>query len=531
MKKFLNKAKESFSHHQSNFQSPLQSEKDQVNMSPPTPNDVFRYRYHLGTNLGSIFVLERWLSGSMFLPSASGDSELDAVTAFVRERGVDEARRRWEQYYRDAVTDGDFDWLVNVARCTSIRLPVGWWMMGGDFTRGSPWEEIEGVHAGAWDAVREIVTRARSHGIGVLIDLHGLPGGANSEDHSGTSSGRTELWGNRDNLDLARRVLRFIAREVHNGMEGVIGIQVVNEAVFNATGMYDWYDQVIQTIGEVDESIPIYISDGWDLGRCLNWTTSRSIFGHTKKNPIVVDTHKYYTFDEKDRSRSPQEIIAQIPGELGELDGKEGSLGDRGEAQIIVGEWSCVLDGRTWSRVQPQEKDGLVSQFGHTQSQKWSQRAGGSFFWTYKMDWMDGGEWGFVEQTKRGNIFVPPYLTLSSNDIRNRAQVAQQRRGEMAAAAQQAHEDYWNRTSPGQPFEHWLYGQGWDAGFSDSLAFFTARAEGRMGNAGQGGDKIGCLEIWIKKRMLEADQRGAFKWEWEQGFRSGVKAFESVVGI
>ena len=48
---------------------------------PASIQDILRYRYHHGTNLGSIYVLEKWLHGSMFDNEAAGDSELDAVTA------------------------------------------------------------------------------------------------------------------------------------------------------------------------------------------------------------------------------------------------------------------------------------------------------------------------------------------------------------------------------------------------------------------------------------------------------------------
>lgn len=296
---------------------------------------------------------------------------------------------------------------------------------------------------------------------------------------------------------------------------------------------YAWYEEVIEEIGQVDESIPIYISDGWDLRRAWEWTNKRRLFGGGKRNPVVVDTHRYYTFSESDRNQTPQQIIARIPGELGELDGKEGSLTDRGEAQVIIGEWSCVLDGRTWGRVRPEEKDGFITQFGHAQSQKWQQRAGGSYFWTYKMDWMDGGEWGFVEQTKKGNVISPAFLTLHAQEVRNRIQAAQARRLDVGNAARRSHEEYWNRTCPGKRFEHELYGEGWDVGFSDAQKFFAMRIDGALGGkvAGEGGDKIGCLEIWVKKRLLESGKRGEFVWEWEQGFRTGVGAFYHAVGI
>ena len=53
-----------------------------ISISSPTPLDVLRYRSHHGANLGSIFVLEKWLFPSMFVARAAGDSELDAVTAY-----------------------------------------------------------------------------------------------------------------------------------------------------------------------------------------------------------------------------------------------------------------------------------------------------------------------------------------------------------------------------------------------------------------------------------------------------------------
>lgn len=149
------------------------------------------------------------------------------------------------------------------------------------------------------------------------------------------------------------------------------------------------------------------------------------------------------------------------------------------------------------------------------------------------MDWMDGGEWGFVEQTKKGNLPSPPFLALPAQEVRERARAAQGRREEIARGARQSHEDYWNHMSPGKKFEHALYSEGWGMGFADANKFFIMRADGALGQrvANCGGDKIGCLEIWVKKRLLESGQRGQFVWEWEQGFRAGVKAFNHCVGF
>lgn len=45
----------------------------------PSTKDILRYRYQHGTNLGSIFILEQWLFGSMYDEGVPSSSELDAV--------------------------------------------------------------------------------------------------------------------------------------------------------------------------------------------------------------------------------------------------------------------------------------------------------------------------------------------------------------------------------------------------------------------------------------------------------------------
>ncbi|KAI9679847.1 MAG: Glucan 1,3-beta-glucosidase 3 [Caeruleum heppii] len=504
-----------------------QSDSSSV-IQPPTPNEVLRYRYHHGTNLGSIYVLEKWLSGSMFVEGSTGESELDAVNASLRRDGLDATRQKWEAHWRDAVSEGDWNWLVNAAKCTTIRLPIGYFTLGPAFCNGTPFEgQPAQVYTNAWNSVRAFVGQARSHGIGVLLDFHALPGGANGEIHSGTSSGRAELWGNGRNLDHARDCLVFIAREGRN-MDGVIGVQLCNEAVWEANGMYGWYDSVIGAISGVDPSMPIYISDAWNLTTAIEYCQRKNP-ATSASNPIVVDTHKYYTFDEASKNQSPQQIIGRVGGELGELDGRSGSVQDRGAAQVIVGEYSCVLDGRTWAQVSEAQRPELIQQFGRVQSQRWQERAGGSFFWTYKMDWMDGGEWGFAQQTKSSNILPPSNLRMSSADVNARIGQAEGRRNELHDSAVSQHEKYWSMTSPGQNFEHWRFDQGWNVGFSDAQVFFASRVRG--GLVGEGGDKIGMLDVWVRKRIAESGQGGGFVWEFEQGVRKGVADFYGVVGI
>ncbi|KAI9720822.1 MAG: hypothetical protein M1812_002661 [Candelaria pacifica] len=535
MKTFFDKAKVHLHRAQAQYSSG-QGQQQQVikqydspsAIHPPTPLDVLRYRYHHGTNLGSVFVLEKWLTGSMYVDGAAGDSELDAINASLKKQGLDVTRAKFEEHWENALSDVDFDWLVNTAHCTTIRLPIGYFTLGPSYCNGTPFAGTPSqVYVNAWAAVKKLVSRARSRGIGILLDFHAVPGGANGDIHSGTSSHQAQLWGNSSNLDLAQRCLVYIAQEA-KAMDGLVGIQLCNEAVTGASGMYGWYDSVIGAIGQVDPSVPIYISDAWDLAQALAYSNRKNVVGTGPANGIVADTHKYYTFSDADKAQSPQQIIARVPSELGELMGKEGNVVDHGAAEVIVGEYSCVLDGQTWAKAGSGDKDALVTQFGQVQSKRWQQVAGGSFFWTYKMEWMDGGEWGFAQQTKSGNIPPPSNLYLPADQIQSKLNDAQNQRAKCKNTASSNHNGYWNQASPGQQFQHYRFSDGWDVGFSDALAFFQARLNGL---SGPGGDKIGMLDLWVKKRLVDSGQGGSYVWEYEQGLRQGIQDFYSVARI
>jgi aryl-phospho-beta-D-glucosidase BglC (GH1 family) len=499
---------------------PQHSEPRGIN--EPTPLEIMRYRYHHATNLGSIYVIERWLHPSRFPDGAEGSSELASVKAWVDKIGIEATKQKFEEWWADAVSEEDIQWLVNVAKATTIRLPIGYYdLPWPEFTRGTPFEPYAQVYSGAWHSIRILMSRLRAHSIGVLIDLHALPGGANAQEHSGTNSGRAELWTNSTNRALGVRCCEFLAQDARTGSD-IAGIQLVNEAEWDAPGMYEWYDECIAAISNIDSSIPVIISDGWNLDKAIDWSLRKNSV-KTSQNPVIIDTHYYWAFTDEDKRKSPQQIIGEVWTKLDQLNGKEGSVVDRGAVQVVVGEYSCVLTEDSWAKSNGIPKEELVKQFGQTQSQRYQQRAGGSYFWTWKMDWMPGGEWGFKAQTDAGNI-VPPRLTNFSAEDKDRlvGKARNERDGRMHESVKQ-HIDYWSRTDHNGHYEHDKYIHGWKVGYRDALSFFEGR--------GTQGDKIGMLEMWTLKRLRESGYRGGFTWLFEQGLRKGVQDYYDTVGI
>lgn len=119
-------------------------------IAPPTATDVARYRYAHGTNLGSIFVQEKWLTGAFYPTSCTQTSELAAVTSWFHTEGLEKTRSRYQKFWKEYVSDADLDWLRDVAKCNSVRLPIGYFTLGPAYCSETPFEEVSFVYQNAW---------------------------------------------------------------------------------------------------------------------------------------------------------------------------------------------------------------------------------------------------------------------------------------------------------------------------------------------------------------------------------------------
>ena len=227
--------------------------------------------------------------------------------------------------------------------------------------------------------------------------------------------------------------------------------------------------------------------------------------------------HKYYCFAPDHKTKSPTAIIELVATEGSEIAGYEGA-----EVGTVVGEWSCVLDTKTWALAAPESRDQLVRAFGEAQTARWKALKpvnGGAYFWTAKMAWMDGGEWGFVEQVRRGNVRAPA-VAAAVQKIAGDA-----RFGHAAArdTAVKEHAEYWGKLVK-EEMEHWRFAEGYDVGFSDALGFWE----------GGEGATVGFVNLWTGKRMREhAAKSGGWTsrwlWEFEHGVKRGIRDMEAFV--
>jgi aryl-phospho-beta-D-glucosidase BglC (GH1 family) len=129
LKKFKTEMKSAFNDDKPSYpaqqqqQSQMPISDQPASLQEPSSSDVYRYRYQHGTNFGSIFVLEKWLTGSMY-PENADSAELAAVTGNIKAMGLDAARQKFENHWETYISDSDLDWLANQAHCKFVAYVI-----------------------------------------------------------------------------------------------------------------------------------------------------------------------------------------------------------------------------------------------------------------------------------------------------------------------------------------------------------------------------------------------------------------------
>ncbi len=121
-----------------------------------------------GVNLGGWLALEKWITPGVY----AGLKAEDEYT-LCEELGKAKALARLKKHRETWITADDFQWL-GAHGLNAVRLPVNY----GIALENPPF--ITAVETLDW-AFRT----AKAHGLGVLLDLHGVPGSQNGWDHSG----------------------------------------------------------------------------------------------------------------------------------------------------------------------------------------------------------------------------------------------------------------------------------------------------------------------------------------------------------
>lgn len=366
----------------------VRSEIGKPSFVPYSANEasMYRHRRQVGVNLGSIFILDKKFSPPSLrscVVNGSWESELDFLEACMT---LEQAKEALEDHWSTFVTEKDFEYLASIG-INSVRIPIGYWIV--DIFNNCPFKKYRYVYKTAWNWFLHMVSIAAKYKIGVLVDLHGAPGGQNTLSHCGTSSHRVQFFKN-SNQEQTLKILKKLTVELAP-INNVIGLSVLNEPIDNAS-LPNFYLSAYQTIRQAsDIMLPIYISDVYNTRKYIELIKQNGM------KFVVVDTHfPFDTIQQKNKRRSHK------------VEAKEQKLSlKKSYAQIhgnlIVGEWSAIKNKETLTST----KQG--HDFSESQLEIYTETSSGHYFWNYRTS-DDGDCWSFIYCHKMG-ILPSQYLT------------------------------------------------------------------------------------------------------------------------
>jgi glucan 1,3-beta-glucosidase len=145
------------------------------------PNEPWTIR---GVNLGGLFVLEPWITPSMFyqfLNVQDHNKIAMDMYSFCSALGPKEGRKQLNAHLKKWVNETHLIDLVK-KKITHVRIPIGDWMF-------FPYGPYIGCTDDSMNYLDYILNLCKKHGLKVLLDLHGVKDSQNGLDNSGKTNG------------------------------------------------------------------------------------------------------------------------------------------------------------------------------------------------------------------------------------------------------------------------------------------------------------------------------------------------------
>ncbi|KAH8118016.1 glycoside hydrolase family 5 protein [Phellopilus nigrolimitatus] len=280
-----------------------------------------------GVNLGGWFVLEPWITPSIF-ENTGNDDVVDEFT-LGQLMNSSYAQEILQQHWASWITEDDFK-AIAAAGLNHVRIPLGYWSVP---VNGSA--SVSPYTPGAWPYLLQALNWAKNNSLHVIVDLHGAPGSQNGYDNSGQRTNSPTWATDEGNVNRTIEILTFIAENI-GGMVDVL--ELLNEAAgftsssWAATIRQFWQDGYTAARSAAGPQMKIMIGDAflgvqsWD-----DFLTPPSAEG------VLMDNHQYQIFSVDELSRSQDEHISfacSLNSTLLDF--------DQNNLWTIVGEWSAA---------------------------------------------------------------------------------------------------------------------------------------------------------------------------------------------
>ena len=257
-----------------------------------------------GVGLGNWLLPEGYMWG--FSDQMSSPRQIEA--RFEELVGPERAAEFWRRFRAGFITEAD------VARIASmgfdhVRLP---------FNARGLIDDYGELIADGIAHIDRLVDWCEAHGLWVLLDLHGAPGGQTGTNIDDSVAGKPELFMDEHNRDLTVKLWRAIAMRFRD-RTCIMGYDLLNEPLPNdwqhvyGLDLMELYAELTATIRAVDPQ-HLIMYEG------VHWATEFSLFTAPLDPNSALHFHRYWCAPDRDSMSHVLDARArlQIPIYMGE---------------------------------------------------------------------------------------------------------------------------------------------------------------------------------------------------------------------
>ncbi|CAH0474035.1 unnamed protein product [Peronospora belbahrii] len=275
------------------------------------------------------------------------------------------------------ITEDDIKQIA-AAGVNTLRVPVGFWIIGYDNYDPTNQREIEAYSPGTIMYLDRLIrVWAMKYNVAVLVDVHAAKGSQNGNDHSSPSTPGQILWSEkRENIANTIEVVRFLAARYIND-EAFLGIGLLNEPRGNVSAslLYQYYLDAYQVVRSTGSDCVLTIMSMLDSKNPMELA---GFMPMPRYKNVWVEWHSYFIWTYENRTNKHL-VEVDVKQDYQEKMTKWNAMTDNNP--LFIGEWSFASPSNMLLN-DPE----LFYEFAKAQLEIHSQAAKGWTYWTWKLD-------------------------------------------------------------------------------------------------------------------------------------------------